>query len=327
MFRKILRIPGIGVIGMLILVYLLMLIFKPTPFLTLNNQLNILRGVSVLIIVCIGMTTVVVGRGIDLSVGSITGLCGGVCAFLLLRHFPVPIAFLAAILTGVAAGAFNGFLITRFGLGDFIVTLGTLYLYRGIYLVWAQGLPFVGYMNNVLWWMSTGKIAGVPVPLVFDVIFIIIFTFILRKTQLGTNIFAMGSNAAAAEMVGIRIKQLKLSTYMISGFLCAIGGLFLMARLTSITPHTGENMELDAIAAVLLGGTSLLGGRGSIYGSVLGAILVQVVSNLVTILQIEQHLLQTVIGATIIIAVGLDLISRNITVIRSAWAKQAKAGD
>jgi ribose/xylose/arabinose/galactoside ABC-type transport system permease subunit len=181
-------------------------------------------------------------------------------------------------------------------------------------------------MNDVLWWLSTGKIVGIPVPLIFDIIFIVFFTFILRKTQFGTNIFAMGSNAAAAEMVGIRIKRVKLYTYMISGLLCSIGGLFLMARLTSVTPHTGENMELDAMAAVLLGGTSLLGGRGSIYGSVLGSILVQVVSNLVTILQIEQHLLQTVIGVTIIIAVGLDLISRNITVVHTASPKQAKAG-
>jgi ribose transport system permease protein len=326
MVKRILQIPGIGVIGMLFFVYLFMFILKPIPFLTVNNQLNILRGVSVLIIVCIGMTTVVIGRGIDLSVGSITGLCGGVCAFLLLHNVPFPFAFLGALITGIVAGALNGFLITYFGLGDFIVTLGTLYLYRGIYLVWAQGLPFVGYMNEVLWWMSAGKIIGIPVPLIFDVVFIVVFTFVLKKTQFGTNVFAIGSNAAAAEMVGIRIKRIKLYTYMISGFFCAIGGLFLMARLTSITPHTGENMELDAIAAVLLGGTSLLGGRGNLYGSVLGAILVQVVSNLVTILQIEQHLLQTVIGITIIIAVGLDLISRNITFVRSVSAKQTKVG-
>ena len=118
-----------------------MLIFKPLPFLTLNNQFNILRATSVLAMICIGMTTVVIGRGIDLSVGSVTGLTGGVCAFLLLKGTGMPVAIILALITGIAIGALNGILITKFGLSDFIVTLGTLYLFRGVYLAWAKGLP------------------------------------------------------------------------------------------------------------------------------------------------------------------------------------------
>ncbi|MGA2479619.1 MAG: ABC transporter permease [Spirochaetia bacterium] len=322
--KKILRMPGVGVVGMLVLIYVLMLIFRPLPFLTIDNQFNILRGTSVLAIVCIGMTAVIIGRGIDLSVGSITGLSGGVCAFMLLNGSGLPLAILAALVTGIAIGALNGFLITKFGLGDFIVTLGTLYLFRGIYLAWAKGLPFIGYMNDQIWWIASGRMLGVPVPLVADIVLIFVFWFILRATQFGSDVFATGSNATAAEMVGVKTTSVKMFTYIISGLMCAIAGILLMARLTSVTPHTGEGLEMNAIGAVLLGGTSLLGGRGSVFGSILGAVLVSVVSNLVTILGIQPFLLQTVVGIIILIAVGLDVISRRLAVIHTSVAPTAE---
>ena len=260
------------------------------------------------------MTIVIIGRGIDLSVGSITGLSGGVCAYMILNNYGIVPAILAALVVGIVTGMLNGFLITKFGVSDFIVTLGTLYLFRGVYLAWAHGLPFIGYMNDVLWWISTGHVLWIQVPFAINLIIILIFSFIVRRTQFGSNVLASGSNPVAAEMVGIRIRNVKFMTYVMSGLLCAIAGIFLMARLTSITPHTGEGLELDAIGAVLLGGTSLLGGRGSIFASILGAILISVVSDLVTLLGIQPFLLRTVIGIIILIAVGLNALARRVAI-------------
>ncbi|MHA2032792.1 MAG: ABC transporter permease [Candidatus Kariarchaeaceae archaeon] len=315
--KKILRTPGAGVIGILILIYLFMAIFKPTPFLTLKNQLNLIREISHLGIICIGMTIVIIGRGIDLSVGSIAGLSGGICASLLLGNFGMPLAITVALLSGIAVGALNGFLITKFDLSDFIVTLGTLYLFRGIYLAWQRGIPLIGYMNDQLWWMAASRILNIPVPfIVFLIPLGLFFTFVMRRSQFGSDVFATGSNPTAAKMVGVRIKNVKLYTYILSGLLSAIAGIVLMARLTSVSPHTGANLELDALGAVLLGGTSLLGGRGSIYGSILGALVISIVRNLVVILGVNPYLVQTVIGIMMLLAIGLDQLSRRAAVMR-----------
>ena len=279
-------------------------------FLTTGNLSNILVQASVIALLAGGQTFVILTGGVDLAVGALTALCGAVAGHLMIKlGMPVLPAMLAALAIGAAVGVFNGYLVAYVGIPSFIVTLGGLTLWRGLAFEATGGfdnagmpepLPFIGY----------GELMGVPMPIVITAVYFVVMAFVLSSTKLGRYVYAMGSNEMGARQVGINIKAYKLAVYVVCGLSCALGAIVLMARMDSSSGKMAQMFELDAIAAVILGGTSLFGGRGSIWGSLLGAILITMVRNGMNLLEISQFKQMMAIGAVVIIAVWIDVLRR-----------------
>lgn len=298
-----------GAIVAVLLLSLLLSIASPY-FLTAGNLTNILVQASVIALLAGGQTFVILTGGVDLAVGALTALCGAVAGHLMIKlGMPVAPALLAAVAIGAAVGLFNGYLVAFVGIPSFIVTLGGLTLWRGLAFEATGGfdnagmpepLPFIGY----------GEWLGVPMPIVISGVYFIVMAFVLSSTKLGRYVYAMGSNEMGARQVGIHIKGYKLAVYVVSGLSCALGAVVLMARMDSSSGKMAQMFELDAIAAVILGGTSLFGGRGSIWGSLLGAILITMVRNGMNLLEISQFKQMMAIGAVVIIAVWIDVVRR-----------------
>jgi len=320
-FKSILKVPAIGVISILVFIYLFMGIYKPFPFLTLINQFNILKEIVPLATISIGMTIVIIARGIDLSVGAISGLSAGICAFLLLKNLSFSLAVIITLLFGILIGFINGFLITKFNISDFILTLGVQNILRGIFYVATLGTTIVPTLSNTSRQIVLGTFLKIPIPIVIIIIFIIFFTLLLKRTQLGTDIYATGSNPAAAKIVGVNIIRVKIFSYMICGFLCSIAGVLLLLRLGAAPANLAQSYELDAIAAVLLAGTSLSGGKGNIYGSIFGAIVISLVRNALNLLGVNPLTYTLVIGLIILFAVAFEqltnIVSRNKINVKS----------
>jgi len=298
-----------GAIVAVLLLSLLLSIASPY-FLTTGNLSNILVQASVIALLAGGQTFVILTGGVDLAVGALTALCGAVAGHMMIKlGLPVLPAIAAALAIGAAVGLFNGYLVAYVGIPAFIVTLGGLTLWRGLAFEATGGfdnagmpepLPFIGY----------GEFAGVPMPIVISAIYFVVMAFMLSSTKLGRYVYAMGSNEMGARQVGINIKAYKLAVYVVCGLSCALGAIVLMARMDSSSGKMAQMFELDAIAAVILGGTSLFGGRGSIWGSLLGAILITMVRNGMNLLEISQFKQMMAIGAVVIVAVWIDVIRR-----------------
>ena len=298
-----------GAIVAVLLLSLLLSIASPY-FLTTGNLSNILVQASVIALLAGGQTFVILTGGVDLAVGALTALCGAVAGHMMIKlGMPVAPALLAAVAIGAAVGLFNGYLVAFVGIPSFIVTLGGLTLWRGLAFEATGGfdnagmpqpLPFIGY----------GELFGVPMPIVISGLYFVVMAFVLSSTKLGRYVYAMGSNEMGARQVGIHIKGYKLAVYVVSGLSCALGAIVLMARMDSSSGKMAQMFELDAIAAVILGGTSLFGGRGSIWGSLLGAILITMVRNGMNLLEISQFKQMMAIGAVVIVAVWIDVLRR-----------------
>ena len=298
-----------GAIVAVLLLSLLLSIASPY-FLTTGNLSNILVQASVIALLAGGQTFVILTGGVDLAVGALTALCGAVAGHMMIKlGMPVAPALLAAVAIGAAVGLFNGYLVAFVGIPSFIVTLGGLTLWRGLAFEATGGfdnagmpapLPFIGY----------GELFGLPMPIVISALYFIVMAFVLSSTKLGRYVYAMGSNEMGARQVGIHIKGYKLAVYVVSGLSCALGAIVLMARMDSSSGKMAQMFELDAIAAVILGGTSLFGGRGSIWGSLLGAILITMVRNGMNLLEISQFKQMMAIGAVVIVAVWIDVVRR-----------------
>ena len=298
-----------GAIVAVLLLSLLLSIASPY-FLTTGNLSNILVQASVIALLAGGQTFVILTGGVDLAVGALTALCGAVAGHMMIKlGMPVAPALLAAVAIGAAVGLFNGYLVAFVGIPSFIVTLGGLTLWRGMAFEATGGfdnagmpapLPFIGY----------GELLGVPMPIVISGLYFVVMAFVLSSTKLGRYVYAMGSNEMGARQVGIHIKGYKLAVYVVSGLSCALGAIVLMARMDSSSGKMAQMFELDAIAAVILGGTSLFGGRGSIWGSLLGAILITMVRNGMNLLEISQFKQMMAIGAVVIVAVWIDVLRR-----------------
>jgi ribose transport system permease protein len=279
-------------------------------FLTSGNLSNILVQASVIALLAGGQTFVILTGGVDLAVGALTALAGAVAGHLMIKlGVDVYPALLVALCIGAAVGLFNGYLVAFVGIPSFIVTLGGLTLWRGLAFEATGGfdnagmpepMPFIGY----------GEWLGVPMPIVITAVYFVVMAFILSSTKLGRYVYAMGSNEMGARQVGIPIKGYKLAVYVVSGLSCALGASVLMARMDSSSGKMAQMFELDAIAAVILGGTSLFGGRGSIWGSLLGAILITMVRNGMNLMEISQFKQMMAIGAVVIVAVWIDVIRR-----------------
>jgi ribose transport system permease protein len=285
-------------------------------FLTMDNGWNVLRQISVNICISVGMTLIVLTAGIDLSVGSVLALCGAITAGLLKNGIKMPSAdlfigftLLGALLAGIIAGAllglFNGFVITKFKVPPFVGTLAMLTIARGLTMLWTQGHP-ISNLGPSFAVIGTGWLLGIPVPVWIAGWVVLIAVFITRQTRLGRYIYAIGGNENAAILSGISINKVKLIVYSIAGALAAVGGIMVTSRLDSAQPNAGTGYELDAIAAVVIGGTSLSGGKGSIGGTVMGAVIIGVLNNGLVLLNVSPFWQQVVKGAVILIAVIID---------------------
>lgn len=285
-------------------------------FLTVSNAWNVMRQILVNICISTGMTLIVLTAGIDLSVGSVLALCGAITAGLLRNGIEVPSgnlyigftllgAVIAGILTGSFLGAFNGWAITKFKVPPFVATLAMLTIARGLTLLWTQGFPISGLGDTFLYF-GTGWLLGIPVPVWISGIIVLIAVLITNKTRLGRYIYAIGGNENASKLSGIHVNRVKIIVYTIAGALAAIGGILVTSRLDSAQPNAGTSYELDSIAAVVIGGTSLSGGRGSILGTVQGAIIIGVLNNGLVLLNVSPFWQQVVKGFVILLAVIID---------------------
>ncbi len=298
-----------GAMVAVLLLSLLLSIASPY-FLTSGNLSNILVQASVIALLAGGQTFVILTGGVDLAVGALTALAGAVAGHLMIKlGVDVYLALTVALGIGAAVGLFNGYLVAFVGIPSFIVTLGGLTLWRGLAFEATGGfdnagmpepMPFIGY----------GDWLGVPMPIVITALYFAVMAFVLSSTKLGRYVYAMGSNEMGARQVGIPIKGYKLAVYVVSGLSCALGAIVLMARMDSSSGKMAQMFELDAIAAVILGGTSLFGGRGSIWGSLLGAILITMVRNGMNLMEISQFKQMMAIGAVVIVAVWIDVVRR-----------------
>ncbi|MEK7831808.1 MAG: ABC transporter permease, partial [Acidobacteriota bacterium] len=260
-------------------------------FLTTGNLLILAKHVAINAILATGMTYVILTGGIDLSVGSVVGLAAMIAGGLINQglvlpmfgvvvYFNVWLIILITLISGVAIGGVNGWLITRFRVAPFIATLGIMYVARGFALLRSNGATFPNLVgdaelgNTGFQLLGSGSFIGIPVPIWLMILFGVVGVFIANKTPFGRRVFAIGGNERAAELSGIRVNRIKLSVYMISGFCAAMTGLIIASQLLAAHPATGESFELNAIAAVVLGGTSLSGGRGGVGGTIIGAFVI-----------------------------------------------------
>ena len=285
-------------------------------FLTVTNAWNVMRQISVNVCIATGMTLVVLTAGIDLSVGSVLALCGAITAGLLKNGivferldlfigFTLMGGILAGILLGALLGYFNGFVITKFGVPAFVATLAMLTIARGLTMLWTGGFPISG-LGDQFASIGTGWFLGIPLPVWISGFLVLIVVLVTQKTRLGRYIYAIGGNESAARLSGINVKKVKVIVYSIAGALAAVGGILVTSRLDSAQPNAGITYELDAIAAVVIGGTSLSGGKGSVLGTVLGAIIIGVLNNGLVLLNVSPFWQQVVKGGVILLAVIID---------------------
>lgn len=295
-----------GIYIALLLLIILMAIFAPN-FLSIKNGLNIAQAVSINAVIAAGMTVVILTAGIDLSVGSIVAASGVATVLLLNASIPTPIAALVAILVGSLIGLINGVVIAYLALPAFIVTLGALTYTRGIaYSMHGGPVQIAG--ESGIESIGNGSIGGIPMP-VFIMIFVYwFFWFILERTKFGRHIYAVGGNAQAARLAGINVKKVLMSAYIISGITAGLAGLMFASRVRSGQVTAGEGYELDAITAVILGGTSLFGGRGRIFGTLIGALLIGVLSNGLVLMGVPIYTQLMIKGSVIIFAVAIDTL-------------------
>jgi ribose transport system permease protein len=276
-------------------------------FLTGRNLLNVALQTSIIAIVAMGMTFTILTAGIDLSVGSLMALCGALAAGLSTRHgLGTAPAIALALLAGMALGSVNGLLIVKGGMPPFVATLAMLAVARGLTLVYTQGRPIAG-LSPAFLWLGNGRVLGIPVPVLIMMVLLLAFWLILRHTRFGLYVYATGGNPETTRLAGISTARITLAVYVISGFTAALGGVLLAARLASAQPNAAAGWELDAIAANVLGGTSLFGGVGGVGGTVVGAFIIGVLSNGLNLMGIPSYLQQVIKGVVFILAVMLDL--------------------
>lgn len=290
------------------LIFLVIVIGAISPdFRTVNNFLSLLRQSAINGLIAFGMTCVILTGGIDLSVGSVLALTSIICAHTIKIGLPAPLSMSIALIFGIILGAISGLMVTKSRLQPFIATLITMTGYRGLTMILSGGKPISRLGNNLLLnQIGKGSFLGIPIPVWILIIFFAIFLFVLKKTVLGRQIYATGSNAKAAELAGININNIKLIVYAVSGFMASLSGLILVSRLGSAQPTLGSGYELDAIAAVALGGTSMTGGRGKITGTLIGILIIAVLNNGLNIIGVSSYYQDVVKALVIFLAVISD---------------------
>lgn len=277
-----------------------------TPyFFTVSNLVNVVQQTSINAIIAVGMTFVIISAGIDLSVGSILAFSGIVLASALHNAVAMPLAILLGLITGTMCGVINGLLITFGKLPPFIATLGMMSVARGAGLVYAEGRPVSGFSEQFRA-LANGEIFFLPTPVVIMIGVYVIAYFVLSRTKVGRYTYAMGGNEEATKLSGVNVRFHKTVVYGLSGLVSAMAAVILTARLNSAQPIAGIMYELDAIAATVIGGTSLMGGEGTLLGTLIGALIMGVLRNGLNLLGVSSFLQQIIIGSVIIIAVLID---------------------
>ncbi|RAZ90955.1 ABC transporter permease [Mesorhizobium hawassense] len=310
-------------------------------FLSAANLILMAKHVALNAFLAMGMTFVIITGGIDLSVGSIVGLCGMVAGYLVLNGIDLQIGYtvyfnvfeiaLITLLVGIAIGAVNGLLITRLNVAPFIATLGTLYVSRGLALLSSDGRTFPNLVGKPelgttgFGYLGAGKLLGLPVSIWILLVVALGAAYLARYTPLGRHIFAVGGNERASRISGVRVNMVKMFVYMFSGFCAAIVGLIISSELMASHPATGESFELNAIAAAVLGGTSMSGGRGTIGGTIVGAFVIGILSDGLVMMGVSSFWQMVIKGLVIIVAVVVDQAQRRLQ-SRVTLMQMAKVG-
>ncbi len=296
--------------SLIALIFLIVVVSFLNPnFFTVDNILNILRQTSVNAIIAVGMTLVILTAGIDLSVGSVLALCGAFAATLIAMEVPVLIAVPTALLAGAILGAISGVIIAKGKVQAFIATLVTMTLLRGVTMVYTDGRPISTGFTDVadsFAWFGTGYAMGIPVPIWLMVIVFAAVWYLLNHTRFGRYVYALGGNESATRLSGINVDRVKIGVYAICGFLSALAGIIITSRLSSAQPTAGMGYELDAIAAVVLGGTSLAGGKGRIMGTLIGALIIGFLNNALNLLDVSSYYQMIAKAVVILLAVLVD---------------------
>ncbi len=293
-----------GIVLGLLCVTIVLSLLEPS-FLTAQNLTNIMRQTSVIGILAVGMTFVILTAGIDLSVGSVLALAGVVCASLEHRGLPVVAVTVATMLLGAFIGMINGIVITKGKVTPFVVTLGTMSIARGLSHIYTDGQPISGF-GAAFRFLGSGEVLNFPVPIIVLALTVLIAAIILGHTVLGRYTYAIGGNEEAVRLSGINVDLYKTSAYAICGLTAALGAIVLTSRLNAGESIAGTGYELDVIAAVVIGGTSLMGGRGSVWGTLIGALLIGTINNGMNLLMISSYYQLVVKGILIVAAVLLD---------------------
>ena len=317
--------------GRTFIVLIVLLVFfsiTANNFLSVNTLLLIGKHVALYGIIAIGMTYVIITGGIDLSVGAVVGLAGMIAGGLLQKgltlefagvtiYFSVPLVVLITVLIGALIGVINGVIITKFNVAPFIATLGTMYICRGFANLHSNGATYSdlkGYegLGNQGWTFFGSTVFGIPVGLLILAVLAVIFAIILKKTVFGWHVFSIGGNEKAAQMSGVKVDKVKILVYMISGICAAVVGIIACSQLAAAHPATGESWEMNAIAAAVLGGTSMAGGIGTIGGTIDGAFVIGVINDGMVMCGVSEFWQMVIKGLVIIVAVVIDQFQRNM---------------
>jgi ribose transport system permease protein len=294
-----------GLFGLCVLLWAL------TPhFLTVANLLNVLEQTSINAVIAAGMTFVIVSGGIDLSVGSLVAVAGVVLASTLHQGLPIAIAFAASLVVGFGFGLLNGLAITLGRLPPFIATLGMMSIARGCALLFTEGRPVSGF-DPAFRSIATARLAGIPAPVFVTIAVYLLAHVVLSETRFGRYVYAVGGNEEATRLSGVNVRLHKTLVYGVSGLASAVAAVLLTARLNSAQPIAGIMYELDAIAATVIGGTSLMGGEGGLGGTVIGALIMGVLRNGLNLLGVSSFVQQIVIGLVIVVAVLIDTVLKS----------------
>ena len=297
---------NLGTILALIILMIFVSILNPA-FLQSNNLLNLMRQLIINGFIALGMTFVILTGGIDLSVGSTLALTSAIFAGLLQNGMNTGLAILIALVLGLVLGLLNGILITKGKLAPFIVTLATMTIFRGLTLVYTDGRPIAGPRDDFAFkFLGKGQFLGIPFQVILFILAFLVLWMILNKTALGRKIYAVGGNEKASFISGINIDKVKIWVYVISSLMAVLSGLVLTSRLNSAQPTAGAAYEMDAIAAVVLGGTSMTGGSGSLTGTLIGILILGVLNNGLNLLGVSSFYQQIVKGIVILISVIID---------------------
>lgn len=302
-------VQKIGSLLILLVLMIFMGLLSP-EFFTLGNIKNVGIQASVNAVLSIGMLMVIIIGGIDLSIGATLALAGIVSAYLMKAGCPIFLALLISCLAGAALGAVNGFIVTFMKLPPFVATLGTTSIFRGTALFITNGMP-VSQLPNEIGIIGQGSVIGIPNPVVITIIVAVIIYIVLTYTSYGRSLYAIGSNYEATRLSGVSVSRNTMITYICEGFLAAVAGVILLGRLLVAQPNAATGYESNAIAAAVIGGASFSGGRGSVGGALIGALIISVLNNGFTLLGLNSFIQQIAIGVVVVLAVFADILQRS----------------
>ena len=314
LLREVVRRPSAGVVGLLVLICAVMTFLAPS-FLTYGNWYNLAQQMVFVALLAIGMTIVLITGGIDLSVGSVLGLSAGVMAYLVNQGMMFGLCLLLAVAAGAALGLVNGLVVTKLGIPDFVATLAMLGVAGGLLYLWTGGVPFTGFMIPVYDTLGgvTPLVGDLTAPILAMAVIAVVVAFIMRRTSFGRHAYGVGGNREAARLSGVDVDRVRVTAYVLSGTLAACAGVLLAGRTTAVAPTIGVGYEIQAIAAAVIGGAALAGGRGRVLGAVLGALTLTVASNVINLASVSPTWQPVAVGTILLVAVGLDRASASLS--------------